>query len=47
MSNKDNLIEKINLLLVEDDKDFSNALIPRLIRRNFNITVADSAESAL
>ena len=39
--------EKIKLLLVEDDEDFSAALSSRLAKRNFSVTVAPTGESAL
>ena len=39
--------EKIKLLLVEDDDDFSSALVSRLAKRNFAVTTAISAEDAL
>ena len=45
MSKKDK--EKIKLLFVEDDKDFSSALKSRLIKRNFEVTVMPTAEEAL
>lgn len=37
----------INLLLVEDDQDFSAALIPRLEKRHCTVTVVPSAENVL
>ena len=38
---------KIKLLLVEDDEDFSSALTSRLTKRNFEVTTTISAEEAL
>lgn len=37
----------INILLVEDDEDFSAAIASRLAKRNFNVTRSFSAEDAL
>jgi len=39
--------EKVKLLLVEDDKDFSAALSLRLTKRSFKVTIAPTAEDAL
>jgi len=44
---KDPEAGKIALLLVEDDEDFSLALIPRLVKRNFDVETALTAEEAL
>ena len=38
---------KTRLLLVEDDEDFSPALTSRLVKKNFEVTAASSAEEAL
>lgn len=38
---------KINLLLIEDDQDFSSALIFRLVKRNINVVRVATAEEAL
>ncbi|MGB2629881.1 MAG: ATP-binding protein [Candidatus Omnitrophota bacterium] len=40
-------IGKIKLLLVADDEDFCSALSSRLTKRNFEVTLAHSAEEAL
>ena len=40
-------LEKINLLLIEDDDDFKSALVSRLVKRDFNVTAVVSAEEAL
>ncbi|MEQ1639056.1 MAG: response regulator transcription factor [Methylococcales bacterium] len=37
---------KPSLLLVDDDKDFLNALAPAMRKRGFLVSLADSAESA-
>ncbi len=39
--------EKTQLLLLEDDEDFSSALASRLTKRNFKVTISISAEEAL
>lgn len=39
--------EKIKLLLVEDDEDFGSILTLRLAKRNFEVTIAPTAEEAL
>lgn len=42
-----NKLGTINLLLVEDDIDFSYSLVSRLKKRNFNVTTLSSAKEAL
>ena len=44
--NSENSDEKPSLLLVDDDEDFLNALVPAMRKRGFLVTLANSAESA-
>ena len=39
--------QSINLLLVEDDRDFVSELRPALEAENLNVSVAETAEDAL
>ncbi len=43
---ENNCDEKPSLLLVDDDKDFLNALAPAMRKRGFLVSLANSAESA-
>ena len=38
---------RIELLMVDDDEDFSSALTPALVRRGMNVTVAHDGDEAL
>lgn len=43
---ENNCDENPSLLLVDDDKDFLNALAPAMRKRGFLVSIADNAESA-